>query len=207
MRSRWSYGTIALASLALAGCDARPGAATQAQAPGAPEAATTQTTVPAGAAGTGVAACTDGLTIRLVGVNPSGVDAGLVLRMSSLLGSFLDDQGNSIVVYPKNPATWPLDVTTDAVTHDLGTLMIPMDRTLTSGFIQVVFSGGAASLGQAAGPVDLCTFPVTVALQRWRLAKMSCLLEIALDVGRSLGASPLGISFEPHYRVLFQETP
>jgi hypothetical protein len=115
-----------------------------------------------------------------------------------------------------NPATGPIDLSTDAVAHDLVTFNYPPagfpppgyppgaaapDRGLMT--LLVDFQGGSARRGAAAGSVSTCGSSMYFTFDPARIDRVRCSVTILLDVDRSVVPVDGGFTFIPQYRVYF----
>jgi hypothetical protein len=195
----WSRGVL-LGALALAACGRSAGGGgngTLSTKP-APDPATA--TAPASGPGD----CPKGVTIRIIGTHPDKVSS-LVLTPAGA-GATCAPVAPGCATHAGSEATAPIDVSSDAVAHDLGTFDYPPAGLPPDGgpaTLTVIFSGGTATVGDTSGPLSICGPTVHVPFDPSRVSRDRCSITILLDVGRSVVPTATGIDFVPQYRIFF----
>lgn len=141
-------------------------------------------------------ACPDGVRIRLLGTTPRDVSS-LQLHLGGMAAGC--EQGGPIAV--SSLATAMLDLSTDAVGHDVGVIHLPKDGGPVT--VNLSFSEGTATLGELHGGLDVCSGPIAFSFDPSRVSRDRCLVMVLLDVGRSVVPTSSGLSFLPQLRIFF----
>lgn len=149
-----------------------------------------------GGGGNGGAPCPDGVTLRVVGMDP-GMVTSLSLALGGITAAY---DGGATVAVTALPG--PVDVGASA--DDVAVLhLASLTGDLGHPRVTLTFSGGSAFLGGAGGTLDLCTGPLSFPLDPLLVKHDTCDVVLRLDVARSVGTSAGGLWFLPQFRVTY----
>lgn len=176
---------LALAgALALAACGGREGAATGAQTEGGNE------------GGPDAGPCADGVTLRMVGLDPGMVTS---LALFGVGASAAFETGGSIAV----TAAYALP-SVDADPRTFAVLHLPkLETRWGHALVAVSYSWGSAQVGEVLGSLDACTAPLLLNVDPGLVKPDTCEVFVRLDVGRSIALGPAGLSFLPQFRIAY----
>jgi hypothetical protein len=141
--------------------------------------------------------CADGVTLKVVGIDP-GTVTSLALTVGSVNAAY--EAGGSIAVTGLAAAPLKIDADADAmaVLHLTG-----LDTQWGHALVHVTFSQGTAFLGNVGGALDLCTAPLLLHVDPGLVHPDTCEAFLKIDVARSVAAGPFGLAFLPQYRVVY----
>jgi hypothetical protein len=145
--------------------------------------------------------CAGGVVIRLVGITPGNVSA---LQLTPSSARVLGPDGSACPDVGAD--TGPLDLSTDAVAHDVATFRCPPAAFQPGGAplgVRVSFQGGTATVAATTGPLALCGPSLAFSFDPSRVDRTRCSVTVLLDVGRSVLPTATGLTFLPQYRVFF----
>lgn len=145
--------------------------------------------------------CAGGVAVRLIGTRPGSVSS---LQLTPSSARVLGPDGSAC---PNVRAdTGPLDLSTDAVAHDIATFQCPPAAFQPGGAplaVRVSFEGGVATVAGTTGPLAPCGPSVAFSFDPSRVDRTRCSVTVLLDVGRSVLPTATGLAFLPQYRVFF----